>query len=70
MGAIIQPVQQNLRAKDVQVLLGISRSTMYLLIQKKQLPSPIHLGRSSLWIASEIQAVIDAKVAERDGELA
>ena len=70
MGALlVQPVQQNLRAKDVQKLLGISRSTLYALIQQEKLPKPFHIGRSSLWVASEIQAVIDKQVAVRDIEV-
>ena len=67
MGALlVQSVQQNLRAKDVQKLLGISRSTLYSLIQQKKLPKPFHIGRSSLWVASEIQAVIDERILDRD----
>ncbi len=70
MGAIlVQPVQQNLRAKDVQKLLGISRSTLYALIQQQKLPKPFHIGRSILWVASEIQAVIDERILERDSEV-
>ncbi len=66
MGAIIQQYPPNMRARQVQEALGIKRSAMYSLIKKGKLPKPFHIGRSSLWVTTEIQAVVDAKIAERD----
>ena len=53
--------QDNYRAKDVQKLLGISSSTLYDLISRGLLPQPIKLGRSSIWLREEIEAVIEER---------
>jgi len=66
MGEIIQQYPPNLRAAQVQEILGIKRSLMYKLIKQGKLPKPFHMGRCSLWVTTEIQAVVNACIAERD----
>jgi len=63
-------IDQHYRGSDVQKLFGISQSTLYLYIQKNILPAPIKLGRTSIWLKSEIDAVIQKRIAIRDGEAA
>lgn len=63
MGAILQ---ENYRAKDVQKLFGIGQSTLYDYIQKGILPKPIKLGRTSVWIKEEIDAVIEERKQARE----
>ena len=58
--------QDNYRAKDVQKLLGISSSTLYDLISRGLLPQPIKLGRSSIWLREEIEAVIEERKHARE----
>ena len=58
--------QDNYRAKDVQKLLGISSSTLYDLISRGLLPRPIKLGRSSIWLREEIEAVIEERKSARE----
>jgi len=70
MGAIVQQYPPNIRAKQVQEILGIKRSAMYSLIRQGRLPKPFHIGRSSLWVTAEIQSVVDACIARRDEALA
>lgn len=67
MGAIIQQYPPNIRANQVQEILGIKRSSMYSLIRQGKLPKPFHIGTCSLWVTAEIQAVVDVCIAERDG---
>ena len=54
MGAVIE---QNYRGRDVQKIFGIGQSTMYEYINQGILPKPIKLGRTSIWIKSEIDEV-------------
>lgn len=57
-----------LRKREAMELLGYkAASTFYLHIQQGILPKPIKLGaRCSGWLKSELQAVLDKAVAERD----
>lgn len=66
MGEIIRQYPPNIRATQVQEILGIKRSSMYSLIKQGKLPKPFHIGGSSLWVTAEIQAVVDACIAKRD----
>jgi len=66
MGAVLE---HNYRGKDVQKLFGIGQSTMYEYIQQGILPRPIKLGRTSIWLKSEIDTVIEERKQAR-GSLA
>lgn len=45
------------RLKDVKAKTGISRSTIYRLMEKNEFPKPIHPfeSRISAWVGSEIE---------------
>ena len=62
MGTLIE---QNYRGRDVQKIFGIGQSTMYEYIKQGILPKPIKLGRTSIWIKSEIDEVIADRKAAR-----
>lgn len=57
-----------LRIADVQAATGLGRATIYRLISEKQFPKPVKIlgTRVSAWLASEIEAWQQARVAERD----
>lgn len=57
-----------LRAIEAQVKTGTVTkpkppSTFFLEVRNKLLPPPIHWGRSARWIASEIDAVVAARIS-------
>lgn len=60
-----------LRLQRVLELTGLSRSTVYALIKKKQFPVPISLtgARARGWISEEISRWLEDKVAQRDGKV-
>jgi len=56
-----------LRRPQVEERTGLSRSTIYLFMEKGDFPKPISLGpRSVGWIASEIDRWIDERIEQRD----
>jgi len=46
---------------------SLPRSSIYALIQKGAFPPPLKIGRSSRWLADEIDAWLSERVASRDG---
>lgn len=55
-----------LRRPDVQKRTGLSRSTIYAMMQAGAFPKPIPLGlRAVGWAESEIAAWLEARKAER-----
>lgn len=54
------------RIKDVMKLFGIGRSTVYDLIDREILKPPIKLGRTSVFLKEEIDAVIEERKSARD----
>ncbi len=54
-----------IRISKVMDITGMKRSTIYHHIQKGTFPKPIRLAaRSSGWIASEVNAWIEGKIAD------
>jgi prophage regulatory protein len=60
-----------LRRKQVEQVIGLSRSTIYARLDKKSLhydptfPTPITLGSMSVaWVESEIQSWIASRIAD------
>lgn len=52
-----------LRCHEVTKLVGLSRSTIYVLVKDGKFPSPIQVGpRAVRWLASEVDAWIDSRV--------
>lgn len=63
--------QRFLALRDVLDRLTISRSLLYELIKDpvQPFPSPVHLGRRSVWVEREVEAYMqDVIVAERNGQ--
>jgi predicted DNA-binding transcriptional regulator AlpA len=45
--------------------IGLSRSNIYQQIQSGKFPEPVKIGRSSRWLAAEIQAWVTAQANTR-----
>ena len=60
-----------LRPKQVSVLVGLSLMQIWRLRQAHRFPEPISLGANSRgFLQNEIDAWIEARIAERDARLA
>lgn len=57
-GLVPHTPQRFLSLRDVLDRLTISRSLLYELIKDpvRPFPSPVHLGRRSLWVEGEVEA--------------
>jgi len=56
-----------LRRKQVEKRTGLSRSTIYLRIQKGTFPKPINLGARAVgWLENEIEAWLSERIEIRD----
>lgn len=64
-GPVTHTPQRFLSLRDVLDRLTISRSLLYELIKDpvRPFPSPVHLGRRSLWVEGEVEAYM-REVAE------
>jgi prophage regulatory protein len=52
-----------LRERPVLARVGLSRAYWWKLVAAGKAPRPIKIGRASLWIASEIDEFIQARIA-------
>jgi len=58
-----------LRLPEIKTVTGLSRSTIYLYIQKGYLTKPVRLGERSVgWPESEVSALLSARIAGKSGE--
>lgn len=58
---------QIIRADDVMEMTGLPKTSIKRGMKEGTFPKSIKLGeRASGWVLSEIQAWIDARIAERD----
>jgi len=60
-----------LRMKDVQPLVGLSKSYIYRLGKEGSFPKPVSImpnGKSVGWIEHEVHAWLEQRIAERDQE--
>jgi prophage regulatory protein len=56
-----------LARKDVEKIVGMSRSWLYAAVADGEFPAPIHISPSAVrWLSSEVQSWIEAKIRERD----
>jgi predicted DNA-binding transcriptional regulator AlpA len=46
---------------------GISRAYAYELVAANKFPKPVKIGAASRWVTAEVDAWIEARIAERDG---
>jgi len=58
-----------MRLPEVMGTLGLSRASVYALIQKGALARPVKIGRTSVWLRSEVQAFLAARKAARDAAI-
>lgn len=63
-GPVQHTPQRFLSLRDVLERLTISRSLLYELIKDpvRPFPSPVHLGRRSLWVEAEVEAFMQETV--------
>lgn len=62
-----------IRIREVQAMTGLSRSYVYHLVSSGILPAPVRLvpgGTSRAWVASEIDAWVSERIAERNSGVA
>jgi predicted DNA-binding transcriptional regulator AlpA len=50
--------------------IGLSRSNIYQQIQCGKFPEPVKIGRSSRWLAAEIEAWVNAQACARSPKTA
>jgi len=56
-----------IRRPAVESRTGLSRSTIYLLMQNGQFPKPVRIGgRAVAWPEADIEAWLNARLAERE----
>ena len=64
-----EKTERFLRLAEVQRRVPYSRSTIYQLINRGEFPRPISIGaRAVAWLESDIDAWIEARVANRRAE--
>jgi predicted DNA-binding transcriptional regulator AlpA len=68
MNGITQALEPNDRLIDARAACDIvgarRRTALYRLIREDRFPTPIHIGRRSLWVESEVRQWVGRKVAE------
>ena len=56
-----------IRLKSVLSRTGLTRSTLYLMMERNDFPKPLKIAeRCVAWPESEIDAWIDSKIADRE----
>ena len=56
-----------IRRPAVENRTGLSRSTIYLLMQNGQFPKPVCIGgRAVAWPEADVEAWLNARLAERE----
>lgn len=54
-----------LRRKEVEAMIGLSRSTIYKLISQEIFPKPVQLGTRAVgWRLSDIEAWLNTRVSK------
>lgn len=54
-----------IRMPEVVQRIGLSRPTVYRLIQRGEFPSPVRRGRTSAWLSTEIDNYLAQIVQQR-----
>lgn len=60
------PSETLLRRRDVELRVGMRKSTIYAHMADGTFPLPVRRGASVFWVESEIDQWIDDRIAERD----
>jgi prophage regulatory protein len=65
MSSDIVMAHKLIRLSDVRKRVPFSRSAIYLLVSQGKFPKPVNIGpRAVAWIESEIDAWVQARIAE------
>ncbi|MBH2812368.1 AlpA family transcriptional regulator [Serratia liquefaciens] len=60
------PRERFIRLPEVLYTTGLSRSTVYEMVSRKQFPAQISLGGKNVaWLASEVEQWMDERIANR-----
>lgn len=54
-----------IRMPEVTQTIGLSRATIYRMIDKGEFPQPVRQGRTSAWPLNEVRAYLEAVKASR-----
>ena len=54
-----------LRLDATRQMTGLGRTMIYKMVAEGAFPSPVKIGRTTMWAESEIQAWIEARKAAR-----
>lgn len=64
------PLPRIYRRRDVEAVTGLKRSSIYERVTAGSFPKPIKLGARSVgWLASDVHAWVEARVAESRGQV-
>ena len=63
----IEPVRL-LRLPSTLSLVGIGRSSWLDLVAKRKAPTPVKIGRASLWVEGEIHQFIAERIRQSRGQ--
>ncbi|NOR64110.1 MAG: helix-turn-helix domain-containing protein [Rhodobacteraceae bacterium] len=55
-----------LKDGEAATMLGCSKSTLWRRVSDGTIPRPVKIGGMSRWLQSEIKAVIEQAIAQRD----
>lgn len=56
-------VEQFVKLPDIKTVTSLSKTKLYALIKDGDFPAPIKLGRSSVWLMSEVQDWMEKQIA-------
>ncbi|HEJ7990393.1 TPA: AlpA family transcriptional regulator [Serratia liquefaciens] len=60
------PRERFIRLPEVLYITGLSRSTVYEMMSRKQFPVQVSLGGKNVaWLASEVEQWMDERIANR-----
>ncbi|MBH3134922.1 AlpA family transcriptional regulator [Serratia marcescens] len=68
---VYTPRERFIRLPEVLYTTGLSRSTVYEMMSRKQFPAQVSLGGKNVaWLASEVELWMDERIANRHQEAA
>lgn len=56
------------RMADLESRVGLKKSQLWKLIRERRFPTPVKCGRSSLFVAAEVDAWIEERIRQHRGE--
>lgn len=58
-------LERFLTRKDIEGLLGLSKSYIYRMISEGEFPRPVHIGSAARWSEREVREWQEAKLNQR-----